>query len=200
MSEEVSIMNVGPMVFTDGNTGIIFPEAMTYEEWSSYGESYTAIATHSMFWLGDWVNFGEDRFCDKYTQAMECTNLAYQTIKNAAYVARKIPAHCRYTDRGVSFSHHKLLTALDEDAQIMWLEKVLAEEWSVSELKAALAGAADPVEEAAPRTETDYRGSLMLIRREMDKFKLSAVPKQEEIFAVMKMVDSVKKILKLCGE
>jgi len=92
-------------------TGYELPQGLTYEEWAEEGRTLVAMARASMWWVGDWLAYGEHHFGDKYVQAVEATGLALSTLKNAQWVADRIPPAERIED--VPYSHHRAVASLD---------------------------------------------------------------------------------------
>ena len=87
----------------------------TFDEWSEVGRKLQSAHRSLMWWIGDWLNFGESKYGEKYTQALETTTYSRQTLKDAAWVAGKIETSRR---RDVlTWSHHKEVTALTIEEQ-----------------------------------------------------------------------------------
>ena len=56
------------------------------------------------WWIGDWLNYGERCYGEKYREGVELFQLAKGTLKNYAYVAGNIQSSGRHND--LSFSVH----------------------------------------------------------------------------------------------
>lgn len=117
-------------------TGIEFPESLSYEEWQSVGQSLQRIGRSWQWWIGDWLNFGEKKYGERYAQAIEETGIEYGTLRNCAYVASNVELSLR-SDK-VSWSHHKCLASLPQEEQKIWLDRVQSDALSVSELNKEL--------------------------------------------------------------
>ncbi len=102
-------------------TSLNLPPNMPYEEWLRVGETLFRIEKSVRWWIGDWVNYGEQTYGEKYAQAITETGLSYSTVANAAYTARKIEPSRRREK--VDFSKHHAVAGLDEYQQ----EKILGE-------------------------------------------------------------------------
>ena len=118
------VVDHGPFMLT--KTGVVISDDrkagdITFDEWSNATEWVQRVNSSVAFWLGDLLEFGERRFGDKYTAAIEATGLAEQTLTNAAYVARHVPIQRRRQD--VPFSHHAEVASLPPEQQEKWLEK-----------------------------------------------------------------------------
>jgi len=86
-----------------------------------------------MWYLGDMINYGEKKWGDKYTQAMDASNYDYDTCYRAAYVASKFPQDRRRAD--LSWNHHRALVDLGPERQDVLLEHASDEGLSVQGLK-----------------------------------------------------------------
>lgn len=145
------------------DTGYILPAGLSYEEWAAEGGPLIRMARSSMWWVGDWIRYGEANYGERYAQAIEATGLALQTLRNYVWVCDRIPPSER--DPDVPFSHHRAAAALDpEDRREVITrarEEGLAEHEvraAVKEIKeaAAAAGAPPPPEDDPP----DFRSPL----------------------------------------
>jgi len=105
-------------------------------DWARVGDALRMVEGSVQWWLGDWCNFGEARYHEKYSQALDATDYELGTIKNAAYVAGNFPSSRRRDD--LSFGHHQNVVALTPKQQDRWLDLASVERWSVQELRARL--------------------------------------------------------------
>src|SRR3954452_5850130 len=64
--------------------------APTYEQWQEVGRFIKKATNACALWLGDWINYGEAKFGEKYQEAIRQTGLDYGTLRNAAYTARRV--------------------------------------------------------------------------------------------------------------
>lgn len=108
---------VEPGVFelaTVTKTSLALPESTTFEEWQAAGEQLKLIQGSVLWWVGDWLNFGETRYGEKYTQALDATSYSYQALADAKYVAGKFEVSRRREN--LTISHHReALSAPDPD-------------------------------------------------------------------------------------
>lgn len=107
--------------FAITSTGIQFNEELSFEEWDDLGQKLAPVGKSIGFIIGDWINYGEKRWGDKYEEALTRTGMAYQTLANYAYVARKVQFSCRHEKLG--FEHHYVVAKLKTDEEKQhWLE------------------------------------------------------------------------------
>lgn len=99
-------------------TALSLPSSLSETEWEAIGECLGQMNRASCWWIGDWINYGEDagflvhddagRFQrnEKYDRAEELTGLARGTLYVYAHVARSYPVLIR--DKTASFKAHRL--------------------------------------------------------------------------------------------
>jgi len=117
-------------------TGLILRAGLSFKEWRQVGCRLRDIHHSSQWWLGDWCNYGERRFGEKYSQALEATAYDYQTLRDFAYVAGRIELSRRRDN--LSFSHHREVAPLAAADQKRWLDRADAEDWNRDELRSQL--------------------------------------------------------------
>ena len=106
--------------FAITSTGIQFNEDLSFEEWEELGQKLAPVGKSIGFIIGDWINYGEKHWGDKYEEAIKRTGMAYQTLRNYAYVARRVDLSCRHDKLG--FEHHYVVAKLKtDDEKLHWL-------------------------------------------------------------------------------
>ena len=116
--------------------GIRFPSALAYREWIEIGRRVGVHADASLWWRGDWLNFGKHTYGHRYKRGIELTGLDYQTLRNDAMVSRRFEMS-RRRDK-LSFHHHAEVCALGNDEQDRWLDHAEAGRWTRNELRRRL--------------------------------------------------------------
>jgi macrodomain Ter protein organizer (MatP/YcbG family) len=86
-----------------------------------------------LWWIGDWVNFGERKYGEEYAQALDATNYDYGTLRNQKWVASRFVLSRRHDN--LSFSHHQEVAAMDEEQADKLLSQAEAEGWTRTELR-----------------------------------------------------------------
>jgi hypothetical protein len=114
-------------------TQLDLPEDLPVEAWRKIGEQILTISDSSSWWIGDWLIFGQRKYCDRYRVAMRETNLDYQTLRNYAWVARRFDASRRRDS--LTFHHHMEVTALSVEMQEHWLGFAERFGWSRNALR-----------------------------------------------------------------
>ena len=79
-----------------------------------------SFARGCLFIIGDAINYAQGKWGEKYDRWMQVTGLEYQTLRNAAWIARRIDLSVRRDN--LTFEHHKLIARLDPSDQERWLD------------------------------------------------------------------------------
>jgi hypothetical protein len=105
-------------------------------EWSAVGRRFGEISRCSQWWLGDWINYGNSKFGERYSRAVKLTGYDVQSLMNMVYVASRFEIYRRREN--LSWSHHATLASLERDGQEYWLARAIADRLSVSDLRVEL--------------------------------------------------------------
>ena len=103
-------------------TGLVPNGNPSYDDWTQCGEWLKRAEKAVGFWIGDWLNYGERKWGEMYSQAMEETGLEYSTLKTYANVTRKLDLSIRIDN--LPFAHHQIVATddLTRDEKEMFLE------------------------------------------------------------------------------
>lgn len=126
----------------------------SFDSWSELGQMLQTLNVSLPWWIGDWCEFGNGKYGEKYAQAIKDTGYAQQTLANYAFVCRAIPIERRREE--LSFTHHQEVASLQSSEQ----DQMLA--WAV-ENRASAKGLRDHVAEITGKsrqTRTDGRDSV----------------------------------------
>jgi N6-adenosine-specific RNA methylase IME4 len=122
--------------FTLTPVGLEITGKPTVPEWEECGTFLRRAEGAVQWWIGDWINYGEWAYGDKYRHATEMTGFDYQTLRNSAWVARSIDVSLRRDN--ISYSIYKELAVLNAERQRYWLARVIDEGLTVAQLRAEL--------------------------------------------------------------
>jgi hypothetical protein len=118
-------------------TGIQFNEELSFDEWNNLGEKLAPIARSIGFIIGDWINYGEARYGAKYDEALARTGLAYKTLRNLAYVSRKVELSLR-KDNLDWYKHETVAKLKTDDEKRHWLDMTEKHNLSVRRLRKSI--------------------------------------------------------------
>ncbi len=114
----------------------------SWNEYDKTGFSLGSMKGSVPFWIGDYINRGEDTFSERYSQALtHFGQIDYYTVANYASVCRRVPAKIdrkRHRRDELSFSHHDAVAAQTHKKQAYWLQRAVDEELSSKELRALI--------------------------------------------------------------
>lgn len=117
----MNIISINDPKFAITPTGIEFYEELSFDEWEDLGQKLAPVGKSIGFIIGDWINYGENHWGDKYDDAIKRTGMAYQTLRDFAYVARRVQLSFR-NDK-LDFTHHRVVAKLkDSEDQQHWLD------------------------------------------------------------------------------
>lgn len=108
-------------------------------EWAAIGRELGGISRCNQWWLGDWVRYGNAKFGEKYSRASKITGYDAQTLMNMVYVSSRIEISRRREN--LSWSHHEAVAPLEPELQDHWLDRAIADKFSVSDLRVELRSA-----------------------------------------------------------
>lgn len=114
-------------------TALVIQKDISFDEWMQIGAFLKQVNKCVLWWLGDWLNFGEHKYGEKYSQALDETDYSYSGLSNAAWVANKIETSRRREN--LSWSHHAEVAGLSEEKQDIFLGKSFDNKLSVMGLR-----------------------------------------------------------------
>ena len=128
--DQITPYNLSSNSYYFSPTGLIITNGLTYDQWYGIGQQLGTIIEWSQFAVGDWINYGEARYGEKYAQALGLIPRDLKTLQNWVWVSKGVPLHVRVS--GVSWSHHRAVASLSEDRQVKYLNMVSKAESYVS--------------------------------------------------------------------
>jgi N6-adenosine-specific RNA methylase IME4 len=125
-----------PALIERRSTCLILSEDMPFDAWQGIGEWLQSVERSVMWWIGDWVRFGERKWGEKYAQAIEATGQCYQSIADAKWVSERFEFSER--SENLAWSHYRQAASLPVDERREVLAAAEREGWSVRETRAAV--------------------------------------------------------------
>lgn len=116
-------------------------------EWAAVGRRFGTVSRCSQWWIGDWIRYGVAQWGEKYAEAARITGYDTGTLRNMAWVASQFDLSLRNDE--LSWSHHALLAPLSTGEKKAWLNRAVADRFSVADLRAELRGRRAAVKAAA---------------------------------------------------
>lgn len=117
----------------------------TWQEYWAVGQKLMTVHDGMQLAIGDWVNYGHNRWGEKYLEALEKTPYQYATLRHMVWVCKRFPLDIReqMCPRGhkvrIGYIHLRTLAGLTDDQVIHILELMGDRKWTVAELEACVA-------------------------------------------------------------
>lgn len=122
-----------PDRFEFSETGLVMAGNTTFDEWLACGETLKRIDRACQWWIGDWLNLGEQKWGEMYAQGIDETDLAYQTLANYKWVANAIQFSARAEK--VGWKVHEQIAAIPEKDRASAIKRAETERWTVREVR-----------------------------------------------------------------
>lgn len=132
--ETTNVVWVGK--FGLSQTGMFIDGEVSEGEWLDFYVAIQRLKDSAQWILGDWLAMGAYNWHKTYEWMAQVTGLKPETVESYASVCRNVPQLIRINS--LSFSHHRLIAAMPEEAQIMWLNRAVEGRWSLSQMSDAI--------------------------------------------------------------
>lgn len=130
-------------------------DGLAQADWVSVGERLFQVDSALQWIIGDWINYGVDKFKVSVEEIANHFNRDPQTLQNWMLVCKSLPQPRRRD--GLDFGHHAVVATLSENAQIEWLRRAHegdgnGKRWSVKQLRLAIKEAREATKEKRRKT------------------------------------------------
>lgn len=115
---------------------VLTDPGLEFDRYEGLGAFLGAMKRRSSWWIGDWINFGEGVYGDRFAQALAATGLNEQTLLHYSFVCKQIAPSRRQAT--VSFGAHALVCRMEAKEQSHWLKMAARKEWGERELRDAI--------------------------------------------------------------
>src|SRR5262245_2726857 len=116
--------------------GLLVEGEPSYEEWEHARKSLSLADSSVHWWIGDWLNYGQRAYGQKFAQALEETEFNYDTLQADKWVSQRIEMLRRRNN--LSWSHHREVAALEPVEQDELLEAAVSGKWTLKQLREAV--------------------------------------------------------------
>jgi hypothetical protein len=109
--------------FKAGVNGLSWEGSPSFESWAEAGKVLRVIERGAQFAIGDFLNYGEDRFNERASQVIDASEgWSEKTCSVYRWLASRIAQANRRMDR-LTIAHHLLVAALTPSRQKHWLTR-----------------------------------------------------------------------------
>jgi hypothetical protein len=134
--------------------GLVIPEGLPVEDWQTLMSLLPRMGDAVRWALGDALNYGEARYGNKYTAAMDATGIKKETLIQYASLARRFETCTRV--HVLSWSHHREVADLPITERGEWLLYAAENRLTTRALREAI-NAAEEEEKALAETASKRR-------------------------------------------
>lgn len=106
---------IDPSVGKVTKIGLSLRSNLSFNQWQELGEKLRYVEGSVLWWIGDWLNYGERSYGELYTQATDATDYGYQALADAKWIASRIEPSRRREK--LPFSTHREVAVLEADQQ-----------------------------------------------------------------------------------
>jgi hypothetical protein len=110
-------------------TGLVIDKVTSFKEWEEIGTFLQEAEKSVWWWIGDWLNFGERKFGETYTQALQETEYSYASLRKMKAVSERFEMGTRRAH--LAWGHHKSVMYMEPQEREYWLD--YAEENKIGE-------------------------------------------------------------------
>lgn len=138
MSDQLVYINNISNSVNISEVGMLFSSDLEYDEWYRLMQTLGRLETAFQFAIGDALNYGMAKYGEKYSNAIDATGFAYQSLANWTWVSKSVPIENRVS--GLSWSHHRAVATCHQSEQQSLLLSAQARGISASDLLAEIQG------------------------------------------------------------
>ena len=146
-------------------TGLVIQGDPTFEECEIAAKYISFLGKMAPIWLGDLLNYMDNRWGEGYAQILDATGFAYRTVLNVKSVMGRVPHQVRQD--GLYFTHYAEVASLPEPQQERLLKKAKDEEINTTEFKQEVRqykkSAASPIVPLAVQLEKELPSNDMAV-------------------------------------
>jgi hypothetical protein len=188
MAEELALTANASFVPT--RLGLIITGNPTVNEWGEFGTKIRDVEGAIQWLIGDWLNYGELHYGEKYKEAIEKTGYEYSTLRDQKWLAGRFPVSRRHDN--VSWSHHREVAGVrPDDKADELLDHAAENKWTQKELRKAVQDIDAPEIEEKPVVTGDCKQQKARAIEILRKYCAEGLKQHETFFDMIKEVVGV---------
>jgi len=152
MSDNNKVKEITTEKFRAHKQGLHVVGKPTINEWMEYGEKLRTVEASMQWIIGDYLNYGEFNYGEKYSQVLDESVATWKTYN---WVSNRVPKDIR--NPNLSWSHHRMVANLPREYQVKLLEKAEKESLSTRDLSLIIARVGDEMFETVKLAEVDQQ-------------------------------------------
>ena len=137
VAKEESLARIDPFAGVPAarpsRTHLHLPDDLAFKVWRKLGQGLQNLHQSNRWWLGDWLNHGEDHYGEEHAQEVDDLRLSVEQLRKLSWIARNVPPFAR--EHSLSLRHHEAVAKLDPAEQKALLAEA-AHKWTSDRLRA----------------------------------------------------------------
>jgi len=117
-------------------TSFTMPDGAEFPMVERILKGFKIVGDATKFWRGDLLVYAQRNFGEMYSQLVDDSDYAFQTLKDEMWVSNNIAPSTRRGE--LSWSHHREVAALPKPDQVKWLAMAVEKSLSASSLRALI--------------------------------------------------------------
>ena len=154
MTDELAL--TANATFVPTRLGLVVTGNPTVKEWGDFGSQIKAVEGAIQWLIGDWLNYGELHYGEKYKEAIEKTGYDYGTLRDEKWIAGRFEVSRRHDN--IPWGHHREVAGVrPDDVADALLDQAAENNWSQKELRKAVRELTHPEELEEPKEPEDLQ-------------------------------------------
>lgn len=137
MADGSDLMTPHAAIQDVSTTGLVIREGISRDDWRDIGGRLGRMNGAMLWFVGDWLAYGERKWGEMYDEAEKLTGYAYGTLSTAARMSSRFQFRLRR--RNLTYSHHTVVISLSDDEAVRLLEIAERDHLSFREFRALVA-------------------------------------------------------------
>lgn len=146
-------------------TALIMPDGCDFTTVERMLQGFKIVGDATKFWRGDLLVYAQRNFGEMYSQLVDDSDYAFQTLKDEMWVSNSVAPATRRAE--LSWSHHREVAALTRQEQIKWLALAVEQKLTQQTLRSLIRGGVE--KDAMPSKSAVFEGALKaILKNSMD--------------------------------
>jgi len=147
-------------------TSLVMPDGADFVTVEKMLKGFKIVGDATKFWRGDLLVYAQRNFGEMYSQLVDDSDYAFQTLKDEMWVSTNVAPSTRRGE--LSWSHHREVASQTRPEQVKWLELAVEKSLSANSLRALIKNKKPKEADVIPRAEA-FEGALKaILKNSMD--------------------------------
>lgn len=147
-------------------TSLVMPDGADFVTVEKMLKGFKIVGDATKFWRGDLLVYAQRNFGEMYSQLVDDSDYAFQTLKDEQWVSTSVAPSTRRGE--LSWSHHREVAALPRPEQVKWLALAIEKSLSANSLRALIKNKKPKELDVVPRVEAFESALKAILKNSMD--------------------------------